>query len=337
MGQRNPGKRYHLSAPESLEGRVVLSTSQVANLMGGPAVHLARLEGPSRPVTIGAVGDSLTDEYISYRPDRSQARNWVELLSSTNLANFGKFSRASRGEPRNEGFAFNWARGDATSSDLVANQLAGLAGQVRRGQVRYASVIIGDNDFRQFLQEAPPRILDQSFLITQLAQVEARAEANFDTTVQTLLTANPRVRLVVGTIPDLTQSPAIRQQAAPFGPLGQALLNLTSQAIAQYNAHVREVADGSPRIALADLAAQTSRLESSPGMVPFGGQTIDLTTPGNNYHHFFLADNYHPGTVGQGLIANTIVDAINTEFQAGIRPLSPRQIIHRAQNVHRFP
>ncbi|MEO6809036.1 MAG: hypothetical protein ABI353_07975, partial [Isosphaeraceae bacterium] len=99
----------------------------------------------------------------------------------------------------------------------------------------------------------------------------------------------------------------------------------------------REVAAGNPRIALADLAAQSEQLASAPGMVPFGGQTIDLTTPGDNYHHFYLADNYHPGTVGQGLIANTIVEAINTQFHAGIRPLTPRQIIHRAQNVHRYP
>jgi hypothetical protein len=334
--QRN---RYHLSALESLEGRVVLSASRVADVVAGhgAAAHVAGTRARPGGVTIGAVGDSITDEYLTYAPDRSRARNWVELLASTRRADFGRFSHVSRGEPRNEGFAFNWARSDATSTDAVANQVPGLAEQASRGRVRYASVIVGSNDFVQFLRQAPALASDPTALVTRLAQVEATAEANFDITVQTLLAANPRLRLVVGTIPDLTQTPAVQQQLAPFGPQGQQLIGLTSQAIARYNAHVREVATGSDRVALTDLAAQTARLASTPGMVPFGGVTIDLTTPGDDYHHVFLADNFHPGTVAQGLIANAIVDAINTEFHAGIRPLTPGQIVHRARNVDRFP
>ena len=86
---------------------------------------------------IGVIGDSYSDEYQFYPPDRTTARNWVEILAETRSLDFGRFSTASRGEPRNQGYAFNWARSDATTDDLIATgQHSGLAAQVgaRRGQ-----------------------------------------------------------------------------------------------------------------------------------------------------------------------------------------------------------
>jgi len=47
---------------------------------------------------IGAVGDSLTDPYQGYPPDRSHARNWVEQLASSRHASFGAFSKNVHGE-----------------------------------------------------------------------------------------------------------------------------------------------------------------------------------------------------------------------------------------------
>ena len=87
--------------------------------------------------TMGVMGDSLSDEYRFYPPDRSQARNWVELLGAKRIVNFGAFSMGSRGEPRNAGFADNWARSDATTSDMLGNQVPGLLGQVRSGRFRW--------------------------------------------------------------------------------------------------------------------------------------------------------------------------------------------------------
>src|SRR4051812_49132337 len=69
---------------------------------------------------IGVLGDSYSDEYQFYPPDRSMARNWVEILAATRGLDFGPFAAVSRGEPRNQGYAFNWARSDATTDDLIA-------------------------------------------------------------------------------------------------------------------------------------------------------------------------------------------------------------------------
>ena len=70
--------------------------------------------------------------------------------------NFGPFSRRARGEPRNGGFAYNWARENATTDDLIAQgQHTGVAEQVRRGQVRVVVLFAGGNDFLIKVLRAP--------------------------------------------------------------------------------------------------------------------------------------------------------------------------------------
>ena len=43
------------------------------------------------PAGIGVLGDSYSDEYQFYPPDRSTARNWVEILATTRGLDFGRF------------------------------------------------------------------------------------------------------------------------------------------------------------------------------------------------------------------------------------------------------
>ena len=64
---------------------------------------------------IGSLGDSLTDEYQFYGPDRTAARNWVQILGTTRAdqVDFGTFTTTDRGETRNQGYAQNWARSGA--------------------------------------------------------------------------------------------------------------------------------------------------------------------------------------------------------------------------------
>src|SRR3954447_13621579 len=115
---------------ESLEGRVLMS-------------HGPGIDG------IGVLGDSYSDEYQFYAPDRSTAQNWVEQLAQDSNVSFGSFSKVDPPGPRNSGFEDNWATSGATSSDMVANgQVAGVAAQVASGRVDLVTVFIGGNDFR---------------------------------------------------------------------------------------------------------------------------------------------------------------------------------------------
>jgi lysophospholipase L1-like esterase len=329
-------RRRSLCAPESLENRLVMShvgLTALPDVHAAPEHHSLTSAHVGGAATIGAVGDSLTDPYQGYPPDRSHARNWVELLASSHHASFGAFSRNVHGQSGHPGYANDWAMSGATSSQLVANQLPSLASQVSKGQVKYAVVLIGDNDFGQFLTQAPALASNPGTLVATLAEVERTAQANFDTIVQTLLQANPNVKLEVVTIPDIAQSPVVQSELAPLGADGRDLAELVSQAIGTYNQHIRSVAGGESRIALADLAAVDTSLAQSTSPLRVGSVTMNMTQIGDDYHDFILADGLHPGTIAQGIIANTMVSVLDAKFDAGIRPLSGSQIVTIARQA----
>jgi phospholipase/lecithinase/hemolysin len=295
---------------ESLEGRVVLNRS--LGLMG-------------------ALGDSYTDEYQFYSPDRTHARGWVEILAHTQKANFGPFTTVSRGEPRNQGYATNWALSESTSDEMVAQQLPGLANQVAGGRVKYASIFTGGNDFLFYLLNARENPPSPDVAAVQLAQVEANAQKNLDTAVATLLAASPKVKLVVATVPALADLPIVQEEATT--PQEQALVAGADAALDVYNANIRLIAATQPRVALADLAAESSALATAGPSASFGGTTITLTTSSNDYHSFFLADGLHVGTVGQGIIANSFLAALDTKFGAGVNVFTPEGIVGLAQHA----
>jgi hypothetical protein len=165
----------------------------------------------------------------------------------------------------------------------------------------------------------------------QLAQIEANAQANLDTAVATLLAASPKVKLVVTTVPALADLPVV--QSASTTPQAQALVAGADAALDVYNANIRAIAATQPRVALADLALESSALATAGPAASFGGTTITLTTSSNDYHSFFLADGLHVGTVGQGIIANTIVAALDAKFGAGVSVFTPAGIIGLAQHA----
>ncbi|HEY2158575.1 MAG TPA: SGNH/GDSL hydrolase family protein [Isosphaeraceae bacterium] len=307
MATRNFSRRLEF---DSLEGRVVLSKG-----LG----------------VVGALGDSYTDEYQFYPPNQTHARGWVEILAHTQKANFGAFQLASRGEPRNQGYANDWARFGATSDEMLAQQLPGLTSQVAAGRIKYASIFIGGNDFLYYLQAAASNLPSPAVAAQQIAGIEANAQKNLDTAVVTLLSANPQTKLVVTTVPGLAALPIVRALATT--PQAQALVAGADAALEVYNANIRLIAATQPRVALADLALESSALATAGPTASFGGTTISLTTASDNYHSFFLADGLHVGTVGQGIIANTIVAALDAKFGAGVNVFTPGGIVGLARQV----
>jgi len=286
--------------------------------------------GPESLGGIGILGDSYSDEYQFYPPDRTTARNWVEILAATRGLDFGRFSAESRGEPRNQGYEFNWARSDATTYDMIsAGQHTGLAYQVARGEVRLVCIFIGGNDFINALKAPVP--------LAALEEVLPQAMWNYRTAVETIRFADPRVRLVLATIPDIRNLPEF---AAPLrdGRLPHAVADAFTAAIAQYNGQIRAIAGNDPQIALLDLdlAVKLGNLVSRDH-VYLPGHKLDRLHPSNAIDHFFLADVRHPGTVGQGLLAQMFVATLNANFNAGIAPLHDYEIRRIAAAVAAAP
>jgi phospholipase/lecithinase/hemolysin len=288
------------------------------------APHAAALAGT--PGGIGVMGDSYSDEYRFYPPDRSTARNWVEILASTRGLDFGPYAEQNRGEPRNGGYAFNWARSDATSDDLIrTGQHTGLAAQVARGEVGIVVLFIGGNDFINAMQRPDP--------IRAAGETLTRALANHRLAVNTILDASPRAKLVVVTLPDIRNLPEF---AGPLreGGLPTAAAEAFTKAIHRFNAQVRSLAVGDPRVALIDLDLATRAANVlSTEYTLIGGRKLDRRHPGNALDCFFLADVRHPGTLGQGLMARMFIDTVNAKFAAGIAPLQTQEVLTLARSV----
>jgi lysophospholipase L1-like esterase len=269
---------------------------------------------------IGVLGDSYSDEYQFSSPDRSTARNWIEILSLTRGLDFGRFNSSGWGGPRGRGFEYNWARSDATSGDLIASgQHTGLAAQVARGDVRMVFVLIGGNDFINAMYAPAPEAAVKAAL--------PRALANYQLVIRTIRAANPDVRLVLATVPDIRLLPEFDQPLRE-GRLPVRLADACTAAMQSYNAQIRAMSMGDPRIALLDLAlvARIANLVSRDYAI-VAGKRLDRSHPGNSRDRFFLADGRHPGTLAQAQLARLFILGVNARFGAGIEPLSDGEIV----------
>ncbi len=295
-----------------LAGVVVCALLGLAGLARG---------GTVTPAGFGAIGDSFADEY-QFEPDRKGARNFVEILAATRGLNFGALSQVSLGSPRLQGFENDWALSGATSDDLPP-QTAGLAQQIASGKVGTAFVFIGGNDFINAVQAPNPGAV--------LPTLPQHVLTNTLTAIGTLLAANPNAHIVISNLFDVSQLP-LTQQAIAAGLLTPAEAVQLGQLITGYNSALAAQLAGNPQVAIVDLNTQAKGLVSQPTF-QIGGQTIDAFTPGNDFHHLFLADGLHTGTVGQALLANGYIAALDSQFGAGITPLSESEIINFAQSV----
>jgi hypothetical protein len=275
---------------------------------------------------IGVLADSYSDEYQFYPPHRSAARNWAEILATTRGLNLGRFSTQSRGEPRNQGYEYNWARSDATTDDMIATgQHVGLAAQVARGEVGLVVVFIGGNDFINAMNAPDPR--------AALQEVGPRAQATLECAVAVILKAHPEVKVVLITVPDIRELPEFREPLNA-GHLPHAFSDAATATIRRYNASIWALAVRQPRVVVLDFAlvARISELVC-PESIQVAGHPIVRSDPRDDPDHLFLGDVRHLGTVGQGLLAEQFVATINAKFNAGVAPQSEQEILEFATTV----
>jgi phospholipase/lecithinase/hemolysin len=283
---------------------------------------------------IGVLGDSYSDEYCFYAPDRSTAQNWVEQLADDTHASFGKFRKNDPPGPRNAGFSYNWAIAGATSGQMVADgQVDGVTAQAASGKVDLVTMFIGGNDFRE--------------VFTKAATDPAAAAASIMPTVQGLLTnigigaatvlspavvaANPNVRLILTTIPKLSYLPEVKKVLAAI-PQFQPLVDAVDSAVEFVNQQIKTMAQGNSRIAVNDFATWVDDAFAQPTF-KVGNVVIDrdaLFNPTNDPTCFILNDGLHPGTIVQGLLANLYVQTANDAFGTRLESLSTKDILKNA-------
>jgi phospholipase/lecithinase/hemolysin len=256
------------------------------------------------PISVGIVGDSLSDPYYHYQGalnpttglpywGRGHDKNWVEQL------------QALRGPSLN---VYNYAQAGATTGDLLTdNAPAKAATRVKYFQTRREVVMAGANDVLAFLNGK---------LGSDPAAVVAGVAGNLNTMLTKIAAAGP-VKLVVGNIPDLSVTPSM--QALLGGGAG-ALQNV-SALVQAVNKQIAAVA-AAHGAAVVDLFA-LSQLANEP--LTIGGTTV---APGK----LFAPDGFHPGTVLQGLLTNSILGAFGGDL--GNLRLSDQEILGAAKIPH---
>ena len=265
----------------------------------------------------GVMGDSSSDEY---RADDNRGGayaatlNWVELLARYRGLDFGAW--ATRAEPRRTGYEYNWARSGARAADLIAQgQAAGLARQVAEGRVSSAVVMIGANDF-SLTNNTYAEIYSGAVTGAALTAKIDGIVASIASALDIVRSAGP-VQLLVVNLPALDLGPAF--QASFPDP---ARRRLVTNAILAVNAGIANITAqrGIPVVDLDAFAIATLSGADANGNVSIRGELVNLLKGGDEPHHALLGDNYHGGTVSEGMLANYFLD----HFAAAGGPIIPR-------------
>ncbi len=257
----------------------------------GLLLTLALAPAQADPIRIGAMGDSLTEPYANYTGNHNPNSNlpfWGHA-GDMNWAEQLQTLRASHVAIHNQ------ARAGATSGDLLSQgQHTATADLVRRGQVNHAVLMVGANDiFRAMQSNADP-----AMFIRELG-------ANLERAVSTIQAAG-RAGIVIGNIPNLTVAPGM-----------QALVGNNAETLSYIRGVVQDANREIGRVAAAHglPVANLYGLSELALQPPTLGGT-QLTTA-----DFFSPDQFHPSTVGQGLIANTILEAFRRAHGVDISAL----------------
>ncbi len=279
---------------------------------------------------VGVISDSDADEY---RADDNRGGayaattlNWVELLVAKRNLNFGPWG--NWGDARRTGYKYNWSRSGATARDMITlGEHTGLAQQVSAGEVKYALISIGGNDFHSW-NGTYGAIYDGTLTGTALqAKIDGIVQ-DITTAVDTLQSAGS-VKIAVANISDKGSTVAFMMQY-PDATKRQRV----TAAIQSTNTGIAALATARS-IALVDMYGWGTSLlgQVDPqGFLHVGDQLIDLKVKGDEPHHLQLGDSVgHAGTVANGLIANYLfISPMNATYQFGVDPFTEAEMLVNA-------
>jgi len=265
----------------------------------------------SAAITIGVLGDSLSDEY-AYN-GRAYAKNWVEQLVTYAGVDFGPLGNYS--SPRNHSYAYNWALSGATTSSMISTgQVSGLAAQIPVNGIDHVVIDIGSNDFIPN-GSAFNNIYNGTWSQTQINNYVNQAISNIETAITT--EQNAGADIVVSTIGNYGLVPAV---AAVFR--NAAGIQRLANAITQVNAGILQSAQNHQIVAVNYDLLYTSifanGINSSSNFL-IGNVPIYVTqnTSSSPSQAAFVADGIHPNSAIQGIVANLFMTALNNGYHAG--------------------
>lgn len=297
-----------------------------------------------------SIGDSLTEEYRFETPFSgpkignsdipsidANTHNWPEIISEhrAEYLSFGSYkpNLLDYRDFRNAGYKYNYGIPGFTAAAWVdvinapfpdlfhPDEFEILAYRTREvltehldeGGIGVVVIFLGGNDLNSpydeiFEEATPPAFLQQ-------IPNRLRAIHNF------VRSKNTTVPIVLCTLPDIGATHKISERYSD-----PARRVIARQRIAALNASV---------IALgAELGCQLARVDHLTDrifdQVPFHINGTIFQYPPNNSNppdRLFCHDGFHPSTVGQAIITNLILDAVNRATGSKIPLLSDREIL----------
>ena len=294
---------------------------------------------PSMPVfgaldKLGAMGDSLTDEYWDSGVS-TYASNWVSILAQFRGIDVGPTAAQagtnSWGSPRNRGYEYNWALSGATSAELLAEgQQTGLAAQAGSDGVSNAVLDIGANDFNA------ASTAYQAIYFGEWSSAEIKSYVNQTVSnVETALAAakGAGISIVLGNVID----PGITPVVDEYFP-NPASRQLVTKAIQSVNEGLKNLAQKYQAplmdwygLEVAVFGSNTSlRSTILVGNVAMNLRGIDPGPPRWAPTNAFVSDGFHPNTVVQELLANLVLQAFDSSHNDNVALFSEREILSQA-------
>lgn len=280
---------------------------------------------------LGAIGDSLTDEYAEESSYGSGSRSWTELLVQQRGISMGPTAFDAGvgfwGEPRRSGYEDNWARYGITSDGtLAAGAHTGLAQGVTLRGVSHAAMFIGGNDFSPWAgayDEIYSQVWNQANIDAWIASRVLNYRAFLDTLAPT------GVRLVLMSVMDFSCMTYIWQEGGFTDPVGRERVNA---AMAQLRDELRALAD-EYNCAFLDTYALNKAIfgenTSLRATLLVGNTPIALTQRdfGTSPATGWVNDGIHPNTVVQGIWANAVLTALNFAYDTDITLFAEVEIL----------
>jgi hypothetical protein len=281
------------------------------------------------------MGDSSSDEF---RADDNRGGayaattlNWVELLARYRALDFGAWATWS--EPRRTGYAHNWARSGAETAHVISQgQAAGVASQVAGGQVSWAVLMIGTNDFavgNGTYGEVYSGAVSGAALTAKIDAIVAGIAQSLDTVKSAGL-----VQLLVANLPALDLPPSYQAQFPD-----PARRQLVIDAVVRVNDGIAAVAAARsvPVVDLNAFAASALAGVDANGNLNVGGERISVLVGGDEPHHSLLGDNKHAGTVSSGMLANYILDHLAAAGGPDVTRFTDEELLRNAGIVPATP
>lgn len=283
---------------------------------------------------LGAMGDSLTDEYAE--ESYSYAKNWLEQLRLYRGVDVGPTAAQAGmpggtwGEPRRRFYKYDWAKaGASTIAVLAGGQASGLAAQYTTDGVTHAVVLVGSNDFAPN-SAAFTNIYHNTWTTAQIDNHIATRLTNMATIIDTATA--PGLKLAVSTFLDYSIALSARKQYPD--PVKRERV---SAVVRRINEGIRDLCRAR-KLPLVDIYGIFSAIfgtnDNIHDVLSIGGQAIWLNVSDTSTNSNKLAglchDGVHPHTTLQGVFANYFLTAMNLSWNAGLPLFTEEELLAHA-------